>query len=140
MGAEEQLGRAGRVGELVGTAAVAGPAIVAGGVRSAAAQALTRQPVANLTGALITDPGIKGRIVQDIAAAAIKSPAKFATGELAAATGAGLASFETAQRFPNSPGAQAMAEIAGGFGPALVVPVATGAARLAVSVFEIFPV
>jgi len=103
---EEELGRAGTVGQVAGAAATAGPAIVAGGIRSAAAQTLLKQP------------SIAGRVVQDVAQTAIKGPGRFVAGEQAAAVGAGLALFEAAQRFPDSPGAQALAEIGGGFTPA----------------------
>ncbi|MEE9158901.1 MAG: hypothetical protein V3U60_11005, partial [Gammaproteobacteria bacterium] len=116
--AEEDIGRAGRVGELVGTTAVAAPAIVAGGVRSLAAG----------IGEVTTQPTVSTAIVQDIARTAMRNPVTFAAQETAAAVGAGLASFEAAQRFPNSPGAQALAEIGGGLAPAL----ATTGTRLTV--------
>ena len=131
LGEEEKLGRAGRVGEVVGATAAAGPAIVAGGVRSAAKQALTRQP------------SVAGRISQDIAETAIRAPKRFVAGEVTAATTAGLAGFEAAQRFPDSQGAQAMAEIGGGFGPTIVsrtvVPAVKGGIKLTAFVLERIP-
>ncbi len=107
------LGRAGRVGELVGTAATMGPAIVAGGLRSAAAQLPSQ-----IGTALTRTPGVAGGISQDVAQTAIRSTGKFVAGETVSAIGAGLASFEAAERFPDSPGIQMMSELIGGFGPA----------------------
>ena len=126
-GDEGHLGRAGRVGEVIGAVAATGPAIVAGGLRSAAVQTLTRQP------------SITGRIVQGIAETAVKTPGRFTAGELTAATAAGLAGFEAAQKWPDSPGAQAMAELAGGFTPAAAVPVVRGTVRVAITAFEKIP-
>ncbi|KKL49285.1 hypothetical protein LCGC14_2317040, partial [marine sediment metagenome] len=124
---QENLGRAGRVGEVIGATAVAGPAIVAGGLRSAATQALTKQP------------GIGGRVVQDIAETAVRAPKRFVAGEVTAATTAGLAGFEAAQRFPDSPGVQAMAEVIGGFGPITAVTTAKAATKATAFVLERIP-
>lgn len=128
-GQEEQLGRAGRVGEVVGAAVVGGAGIAGAGARSATAAAMGARGATS----------IPGRIAQDVAETAITRPGRFAAGEAAAATGAGLASFEASQRFPNSPGAQAIAEIAGGFTPAGAVAAARGATRGAIALSQRVP-
>lgn len=126
----EELGRAGRVGELVGTAATMVPAIVSGGARGAtnlATQTITRQP------------GIAGQISQDVAQAAIQSPKAFVAGETVSAAGAGLASFEVSQRFPDEPGMQMVAEVLGGFTPAGAVLGAKSAVKGIVSAIDQIP-
>ncbi len=135
-GEEENLGRAGRVGEVIGTVAVAAPALVASGLKSAA----TRLAPRNVPGALSTSqPGTGSAIIQDIAETAIRSPKGFVAGEVTAATGAGLLGFEAAQRFPDSPGVQAMAEVIGGFGPIAAVTTAKAATKATVFGLERIP-
>lgn len=105
-----ELGRAGAVGDVAGQALAAGPAVVAGGVRSLAT-AGARRAAGQTSGAA------RG-VVEDVAETAIRRPGRFMAAEATAAGAAGLAGFEAAQRFPDSQGAKAMAEIAGGFTPA----------------------
>ena len=124
---EEELGRAGNVGEFVGMTSVAAPALIAGGLRSLATQVLTRQPTT------------VGGLVQDIAKIALKSPTRFAASEISAATGAGLAGFEAAQRFPDSLGAQALAEIGGGFATLGILPVMRLTVRATDQLFQRIP-
>ena len=149
-GEEENLGRAGRVGEVIGTVAAAGPALVAGGLKSAAKAAVphkipgalsTRQIVPrNIPGALSTrQPGTGSAVIQDIAETAVRSPKGFVAGEVTAATSAGLLGFEAAQRFPDEPGVQAMAEVIGGFGPIAAVTTVKVATKVAVFGLELIP-
>jgi len=139
-GEEDNLGRAGRVGEVVGTVAVASPAIIAGGLKSAVKHTFRTEGQTLGSRTVATQqPGVGGRIVQDIAETAVRAPKRFVAGEVTTATTAGLAGFEAAQRFPDSPGAQAMAEIAGGFTPAAAAPIARGITKAAVFGFEKIP-
>lgn len=128
-GEEESLGRAGRVGEVVGASAVGAAGVVGAGARSATAAA---------TGARGAQ-SVAGRVAQDVAETAISRPGTFVTGETAAAVGAGLAGFEAARRFPDSPGAQAIAEIAGGLAPAGALMATKGAVRTTVGAASKLP-
>jgi len=135
-GQEEALGRAGRVGQVVGASAVAAPAIVAAGTRAAASQILPRQVPGAITQA---QPGVASAVAQDVAETAVRAPGAFITAETTAAASAGLAAFEAAQRFPDSPGVQAMAEIIGGFGPSAAPPLARSAGRATSNLIEKIP-
>lgn len=119
-GQEENLGRAGRVGEVVGSSAVG-----VGGVAGAGARA-ARAAAAGGRGAT----SVSGRVAQETAEQAASRPGQFAAAEGAASTAAGLASFEASERFPNSPGMQAVAELAGGFAPAGVAATGRAAAPM----------
>lgn len=124
-----ELGQAGKVGDVVGQTVAAGPALVGAGVRSATVAA---RPLAKT-------PGMLRRVAQDVAETAVRSPKTFVAGETAAATTAGLAGFEAAQQFPDSPGAQAMAEIAGGFAPLAATAALRTGARAVASATEHLP-
>ena len=135
-GEEENLGRAGRVGELFGTAALAAPAIVAGGLKSAAKQLVPRK----IPGALSTrQPGTGTAVIQDIAETAVRQPKAFVAGETTAAVSAGLLGFEAAKQFPDSPGVQAMAEVIGGFGPILATTTAKASIKVSTFLLERIP-
>lgn len=115
---EEELGRAGRVGELVGTTAAISPGIVSGGLKS----------VTTATTEVARKPKIFLELIRDIGRSFNRNPVTFVTAETASAAGAGLVGFEAMQRFPDSAAAQAFGEILGGFSPALL----SGGSRLAV--------
>ena len=126
---EEDLGAAGRVGEVGAMSALTGMAIVVGGLRSlaTAAQELGRVPK------------VFSGIVQDIASTAVRNPTTFAVAEGAAATGAGLASYEATKRWPDSPTAQMLAEIAGGVSPLIALTSARFATRQLAQIAEKTP-
>lgn len=116
---EMELGRAGRVGEVFGASAPAAVGVVGAGARSLTAAA----------GSVIRQPKIATSLMQDIAKTATRNPVTFSVAEAAAATGAGLASYEAIQRWPDSAGAQAFAEILGGITPAVAMTGARFAGR-----------
>jgi hypothetical protein len=124
------LGRAGVVGEVVGMSAPAAMGMVAGGARSA-------------TGALSEPakiPSVFTQLTRDVARTAYRNPVTFYGLETASAATAGLARYEAMQRFPNSPGAQAFAELLGGLTPAATLGLIPPATRATISIAERLPV
>lgn len=87
-------------GQVVGETAVAAPAIVAGGLRTAVG-----------TGASALQAG--KRALKDVAQEAKSAPAAFAAAEGATAVGGGLAESSVAELFPESPTAQMVANVLG---------------------------
>lgn len=87
-------------GRVVGETAVAAPAIVAGGLRTAVG-----------AGSSLLQSG--KRALKDVAEEAVAAPAAFAAAEGATALGGGLAETSVAELFPESPTAQMVANILG---------------------------
>lgn len=109
--ASESRGMAGAIGEGVGAGAVT---LGVGGALAAP------RAGAVLAGEAAPATSTAGRIVEDIATTAIKSPAAFTAAEMAASAGAGAGGYALERKYPDVPGVRVIGEIIGGMTPVSV--------------------
>ncbi len=126
-----ELGFAGDVGQVTSFSLFSALGTLAAGTRSLAAA--TQAP-------LQTTPKLTTSLVQDIARTAQRNPVSFWAFESASAVGAGAGRGVAREMFPESEGAQAFAELLGGFSPFAAIQTAKFAGRSVIPLMEKMPV
>jgi len=100
-----------KIGEFVGTGATIGLGLAPKALRAAKV----------MRGLLPAAKSTPGAVLEQIGGSMVAKPGTFIAGEVIGGTGGAVAGFYAEESYPDSPGVQALAEIAGGFAAPLAV-------------------